>query len=437
MVRVQRDVRSRGLSGWRPRQKAEHGGLRDAGLGPSHPADAPRYTARLVPGLTTLRDSGAWPNGDLAFDYFCACEAITPSACQHGGVVVERDGRPVAIAPTFTAALPLDIILSGPLKSLAVSVSQRFPKLTSLRLIALGQPYWNRSGIAFSPDLEPASRAVCVQAMLKALEDHARQNRFLFTIVKDVSDIEVDAFGSAFAARRFSKIAVLPQTTLAVPPTNADYIDSLSANMRSNMRRKLKKAAGLTIETLTSLDGIETEIVGMKKETAARANVDFDLFSSVPPTYFRTVLEQMPGRAIIRLYRLGGKPIGFALMVADGMEIIETFTGMHYPAGPENGLFFRNWMEHLDDARLRGMSHIETGPTTYLTKQRLNCAFHRSWLYVRAVNPALNRITRWGAPRLGLDQDDPELKNMGDLAPYGPEPPRPRPARSERARPKS
>jgi len=419
---VQRDVRLRG------QMATLHGQLH---------ATSANLTARLIPGLTSLRDSGAWPDRDpnddpddeLAFAYFCACEAIKPSACQHGGVVVEQDGRPVAIAPTFTTALPLEIILSGPLKTLAVSVSQRFPKLIALRLIALGQPYWNRSGIAFAPDLEPASRAACMQAMLKALEDHARKNRFLFTIVKDVSDMEIDTFGTAFTARRFAKIAVLPQTTLAVPPTNAAYIDSLSANMRSNMRRKLKKAAGLTIETLTSLDGIENEIVGMKKETAARANVDFDLFSSVPPTYFRTVLEEMPGRAFVRLYRLNGKPIGFALMVADGTQIIETFTGMHYPAGPENGLFFHNWMEHLDDARQRGMAHIETGPTTYLTKQRLNCTFHRSWLYVRAVNPALNRITRWGAPRLGLDQDDPELKNMGDLAPYGPEPTRPARAR--------
>ncbi len=427
------DVRSRRWPGWRfagqpPAVIGRRSSPSDyASAIPARQPDAPRFTARIIPGLTDLRDSSVWTGDDLEFAYLCACEAIAPSPCRHGGIVVEQAGRPVAIAPTFTTSIPFEIILSGPLKSITQSLAQRFPKLTALRLIALGSPYWNRSGIAFDPGLDVQSRTACMQEMLKALEAHARQNRIPFSIVKDVSDNELATFGAAFSARRFAKIAVLPQTTLAVPETNAAYIDALSANMRSNMRRKLKKAAGLTIETLTSLDGIwagiEDEIVGMKKETAARADIDFDLFSTVPPTYFRTILEQMPGRAFIRLYRLDAKPVGFALMVANDREIIETFTGMHYPAGPDHGLFFRNWMEHLEDARSRGMGHIETGPTTYLTKARLNCTFHPSWLFVRAMNPAMNRITRWAAPRLGLDQDDPDLKDLGDKAPYGPQPP--------------
>ena len=42
------------------------------------------------------------------------------------------------------------------------------------------------------------------------------------------------------------------------------------------------------------------------------------------------------------------------------------------PDGPDHGLFFRNWMVHLADARARGMTVIETGPTTYIAKQRMH-----------------------------------------------------------------
>lgn len=377
------------------------------------------FEARVIPSLDGLRDRTWCSERDLKFAYLRACEAISPSACQLGAIVVERRGVPVAVAPTFTTAVPIELVLSGRLKSVARLLSRRFPKSTSWSLTGLGTPYWHDTGLLFDPKLDRQDRATCLQHMLVALERHAKDSGCILTIVKDASDGELASFGDVLSQRRYATIAVLPQTTLAVPASDEAYVEALSANMRSNMRRKLKKAAALEVETLTSLDGIESEILAMRDATVARAKVDFDLFTALPPSYFRTILTEMRGRAFVRLYRLGNRPVGFALVLANDHQVVETFTGMHYPAGPENGLFFRNWMEHIEDARQRGMRQIETGPTTYLTKARLRCEFHRSWLFVRATNPALNRFVRWIAPGLGLDRDDADLRNLGEQAPYG------------------
>ena len=82
------------------------------------------------------------------------------------------------------------------------------------------------------------------------------------------------------------------------------------------------------------------------------------------------------------------------------------------------GVVFLNWMTQVRLCIEHGIPQLHAGETTYLTKARLGCKLHRSWIYFHHSHRALNGIfallSRW----LAFDSTDPDLRRLGVAAPY-------------------
>lgn len=390
-------------------------------LEPAVRTEGALWSARILSSIADL-DRSDWDrlygNCCRGFDYFRACELSGQDDFKLFAIAVFSGDHLIAGGPVFDTAIPLEMLLEGKAREIAAAAGRRWPKAMSVPIVGLGSPYWQEMGMAFDPSLDEAGHSRAMRLMLEELEAYAKRNKIATLIAKDVTDADRARLSDAFDAARYSPIQTLPMTTLAVPHSDDDYIHSLSANMRSNMRRKLKKAKGLRMEIRTNVDGIEDELHKMRSATIARAKMDFEAFSQLPRGYYRAVLEQMPGRSFIRLYWYEEKLIGFTLVLRTPREVTETYTGMLYPDGPDHGLFFLNWMVHIREARELGMTVIDSGPTTYITKERLNCRFHRTWLYVRDRKRLVNWFLRKIAPSIGFDKTDADLKQLGANAPY-------------------
>ena len=377
----------------------------------------PRYLASIAD-----FDRAGWDrlfgSASEGFDYYLACERAAPPMFTFAALGVLDGETLVAGAPAFRGDLRLDMMLEGRSRALATSIGSRFPRLRDLKIMGAGSPHADELATAFDPDLSMEQRCRALEGLLGALQDQAALAGIGMTFLKNVSDRDSAWAHEVLRRKGYARVATLPIATLAIPDSAEAYIESLSANMRSNMRRKLKRARGLRVEVRDRIDGLEEEIYALREATRRRASTDYDAFSEISPDYFREVLARLGGRAKLLLYWKGDVLIAFAFVLIEPGRLIEKYNGMRYPEGPDNGVFFLNWMTQVRMCVERGIPELHAGETTYLTKARLGCQLHRSWVYFRHRRPSLNWIFRLMSRMVSFDSADPDLRRLGADAPY-------------------
>jgi hypothetical protein len=380
-----------------------------------------RVAARFLPSIGDI-DRCAWDRlfgaASEGFDYYLACESATPPMFSFAALGVFRGDTLITGAPVFRTDFRLDMMLEGDLRKLAGAIGHRAPRLVNLAVMGAGSPHADELALAFDPTLDLRGRRAALDALLEGLERRAAQLGIGMTFLKNVTDRDSLWSHEVFRRRGYARVATLPIATLAIPTSEEAYIKSLSANMRSNMRRKLKRAKEVRVELRNSVEGVEEQIFSLREATRRRAKTDYDAFAEISPSYFRQVLAHLGERAKLLLYWRGEDLIGFALVLLEPCRLLEKYNGMRYPEGPDNGVFFLNWMTQVRLCIEHGIPQLHAGETTYLTKARLGCKLHRSWIYFHHCHRALNGIfallSRW----LAFDSTDPDLRRLGSEAPY-------------------
>jgi predicted N-acyltransferase len=336
-------------------------------------------------------------------------------------LAVEDAGRLVAGAPVFETDFRLDLAAEGAMQKVAQWLDRNVPKLNRVKVIGLGSPHADEICVGIDPALDNDGRQAAFDALLAGLEGQAASTGASVMALKNISASEAAEFGPVLVRRGYAAIATLPVSKLAIPDTVEAYIDGLSQNMRSNLRRRLKRAAKLEVEIRpggADISDVAPELFELRELTRTRAMTDYDAFALVAPGYFASVMKECGPMARLLLYRREGRLIGFSLVLLEEKRLKEKYTGMRYPEGPDNGVFYFNWVQLVRLCIENGIPQLHSGETTYLIKARLGCKFHRSWIYFRHrrafANAVLKRASRWAS----LDAADPDLKELGDSAPY-------------------
>lgn len=380
-----------------------------------------QLTARILPSIRTI-NRRAWDRlfgaASEGFDYYLACENAPPSMFEFSAIGVLDGETLVAGAPVFCTNFRLDMMLEGRSRMLAEWLGRPFPRLMNIAVMGAGSPHSDSLSLAIDPALNASQRKLALDALLEGLERQAALSGIGMTFLKNMSDRDSHWSHEVLQRRGYARVAALPIATLSVPNSEEAYIASLSANMRSNMRRKMKRAKELRVEVRGFVDGVEEELSALRDATRRRAMADYDVFAEVSRNYFRQVLTHLGERAKLLLYWRGDALIGFALVLIESGRLIEKYNGMRYPDGPDHGVFFMNWMTQVRLCVERGIPELHAGETTYLTKARLGCKLHRSWIYFRHhrrhVNGLFGLLSRW----IAFDSTDPDLRKLGTKAPY-------------------
>jgi Acetyltransferase (GNAT) domain len=353
------------------------------------------------------------------WDYFRACEHALPEDFSASAMGVWLGERLVAAAVLFRTDYRLDLSLEGPLKPAVEWLYKNARKFVVVPVLGLGSALTEECPIGFAPELSANERLTAFGALLQGMDAHAQANEIPLLALKDITDRDTVWAHDLLRQAAFTRVATLPLATLHLPFKNEDeYLASLSASMRSDLRKKMRRASKATIEVRDTIDGIEDEIAHLFEETKAHRKTDYGAFDEVPANYFREVMRAMPGKARLMLCRVDGVLATFNIFLIEPDRVIGKYIGMRYPLAREHNLYFVNWMAMARLCMERGIPWLQTGHTSYRQKVRLGCGLKRSWVYFKYRNPMINQLFKLFGPMMAFDAMDPDLQALGDSAPY-------------------
>ena len=374
------------------------------------------FTYTHFPGVAAVPEADwtrLFPGEAEGFAYYSAVEAAPPPGFRFEAAVVRRGDRIVAAAPVFHVTYRLDTSLQGRWRPLGDWLYRTMPRLVGLPVMGLGSPLADRCHLGFDPALGPGERAAALQCLLAGLDAKAKADRIPLLAIKDLADREAGPLHGVVEQAGFSRIAGLPVCVLELPfKSEAEYVQSLSANNRSTLRRKLKTAAKVEMQTVRTIAGLEQEIFDLYEETRRNSRFDYGDFEQLSPAYFRNVMEGLGDRAACILCRVDGQLLAFKLMFIEKDRVIDKFWGMRYPVGRDYNLFFLAWMEGIRFTLRHGAVRFQSGQTAYAQKVKLGSGLDPLWVYFRHRGRITNRIFRMVAPLIAFDKMDPELTEI-------------------------
>jgi len=268
-----------------------------------------------------------------------------------------RGERPVAAAPFFTTRYRINTTLKdGWLKKLL-------------------QPFWLHLACIGHPIADYGMIDGEVSAEVLAAFNERLSTKAPVIAYKD--------FPAALPLEDFAVEAGLPVASLEI---KGDYWSGLKQHVRSDFRRRLRKAKALRIE---ERDGYPAELGDRLYElylnVHRRGEFSFE-------TLNRRFFEEVGPFSKYVLYWEGELLIGFCLLMCKGNRMHYKYLGMDYERGHPHGLYFIMSLSHIEICLRDGYTIYQTGCTSYPFKQRIGSTLHPVWLYYRHRNPVLNWV---------------------------------------------
>ncbi len=157
-------------------------------------------------------------------------------------IIVRDEERPILLLPLFETSYQLSSLVDAGAKRVVGALTQCLPFLRCFRLLGVGfvEGEWGQVGVDRTADrsILEAAWDLALQA-LEMLGQGLRAEIIAFVNFTTQSGRMLPMS----KLREFGQIAGLPFALTPIPYTDSErYIASLSANMRSSLRRKLRKA---------------------------------------------------------------------------------------------------------------------------------------------------------------------------------------------------
>jgi len=360
-----------------------------------------------------------FPGRAEGWDYFCACERSAPEGFSFSALGAYAGSELLAAVPLFRTDYRLDLSLEGRLKPAVDWVHHYAPRLVAVPVLGMGSPLTEECPIGFLPETERDERARIFMALIRGMNDHAAANKIPLLALKDITDRDDIWAHAGLADYGFTRVATLPLATLHVPfKSEEEYLKSLSSSMRSDLRKKMRRAANVTLEWRDTIEGIEDQLFELFEETRANSKADYGAFDDVPAGYFREIMQTAGDKAKVMVAHVDGEMVSFNIALIKPNRVLAKYIGMRYPAAREHNLYFVNWMAMVRFCIERSIPWLQIGQTSYRQKARMGCKFKRSWIYFKHRNPAINPLFKFFGPGMAFDKMDPDLQAMGEDAPY-------------------
>jgi len=384
---------------------------------------ATRIRVRHVETITDV-DCDAWnqlfPDMAENWDYFRSCEDSKPELLKLSAMVVFDGTNLVGAVPVFIVDYRLDMSLPSALNGFGTFIDRVAPNLMRMPVLGFGSPMSETCVFGFASGLSFQEKKMVLKELVSGLLDYAKEIGVKLTAIKDVPESDRELMDEVLDQFRFARMGSLPVAKLDLPFQDlSDYLRSLGANMRKDLKRKINQSRDVKVEVRARVEpDLLDEIVALYHETQANRSSSFEAFDEVPDAYFDHVLKNMKGLARVMLFRIDGRLIGFNLFLQEGNRVIGKFVGMHYELSRKYNIYFKNWLEMVSYCLENEIGELQTGQTTYAIKTKLGCRLKRSWIYFRHEGRVVGSLFKALGPKFGLDMDDPDLKKLGCAAPY-------------------
>jgi len=194
-----------------------------------------------------------------------------------------------------------------------------------------------------------------------------------------------DHFFVPLLKKDFIKINGLPTTRLNLNFSDfEDYLQTLSSATRYDLRRKLKKASSIKIDSSIESAPDETtlnEVYSLYLQAAEKHNKDL---APLPPDFFSLISKNMPQETKFFLWRINGKLAAFVFCVVSEDVLLDYYWGFDYTPAHEYHLYFVKFKEVFNWCLANGIKTYEMGARGYEPKRRLKFELVPVHLYVKS-----------------------------------------------------
>lgn len=322
-------------------------------------------------------------------------------------ILVYDNNSLIGAATCFLMDFPLDISVTGPLKSFLNTVKKILPGLINPKVVVCGMPMGEgRIGLTKDP-------SGVMEAINDALEEIAKESKAPLIFFKDFTK-KYEGTLKPLLKKGFTKIGSLPNTEIQINFNSfEEYLKTLSSSSREGLKRNFKKIDSKVKFDVEMVDQLEEDALSQVYELYLQTYSNHELgFEKLPKAFFRNISHNMPQELKYFLWRVDGKLVTFALCLCSGDYFIDYYLGFDYSVSIEYYLYFIRFRHLLKWCMAHGVKRYEMGQTSYEPKRRLGFKFLRYYLYVKHRNKLLNLLLIPVIHLMKPENFDPVFKQM-------------------------
>lgn len=372
-------------------------------------------TTKITNKITDIPESGwrkIFPDVLENYNFFKTLDELSFQGFSFFYIIIYDKNIPVGATTCFLMDFPLDIAVTGALKSFLNIIKKPFPDILKCRSVMCGLPMaQGRIGIA-------GDRGEVFKAITRALEKIAKKYKASAIIYKDFNDT-YDAILEQLLDNGYIKLESFPSTDMEIKFLSfEDYLKILSKSSRENLKRNLKKVDEKAKVELTVKGALEDDelidVYGLYLQTYQKQDIGLE---KLPKEFFRAISINMPQECKFFLWRINGKLVAFALCLTRGSYFIDYYLGFDYSVAHEYFLYFVRFRDLMIWCIEHGIKRYEMGVTTYEPKRRLKFDFIRLYFYIKHRNKLINCFAGLISRFLRPNNFDPIFEHMDNASP--------------------
>jgi hypothetical protein len=322
--------------------------------------------------------------------------------------LVMRGEAIIAVAPVFTAVLPISLIAPDFVDRVLGLGGRLLRPLRFQRILFVGAPCSDEGNVGTLPGVALADVAPVLQ---QALWERMRQSRAISLVWKDFAEASWPDLRRLSREAGLCEVVSYPGTRILDMSGGFDaYLRRLSVRRRHNLRKKLRLSRAhldLTVEIVERPDAaLIDEIWRLFQNTYERATTKFERLNR---RFWELVCARAPCRLIVLREPSTGKAAAFMLVILEGKQAINKFLGIDYSRGSKSFLYFRLWEEFVRLAAQLGASAAQSGQTSYRAKLDLGHELVPLSNFFRYRNPVIHWIASLVSRRISWSSLDEDL----------------------------
>jgi hypothetical protein len=323
--------------------------------------------------------------------------------------LIERDSRPVGIAPAFLMDVPIDLVAPRLTVSVLRLVGRFFVSLRYKRTLFVGSPCSDEGTVGLLPGTTLAEVAPALQGSLVA---RAKAAGASMVVWKDFPWSCQATLRSLCRSHGLFEVVSYPGTVVSLPNGGFEaYLATIKGSQRGRFRKKLrrgKEAGELTTHIIQGLDEATLkEVFGLFWQTYLKGKTKFERLT---PEFFRLIAQQDQSYFILMRRPQTGELAAFMLCFRLGRRVINKFVGFNYNLSKEWYLYFRLWEQAVRWASAIGATEIQSGQTGYRVKLDLGHKLVPLRLYCKHRNRLTQAVFARCARGVDLASLDDDLK---------------------------
>lgn len=336
------------------------------------------------------------------YDYLLAVEQSGLAGFEWRYATIRDANRIIAAAPVFLCNYGLETTLErGRLTRIIEKIRINLPNFLSLKLACIGSPCTETGRIGVHPSIPTVWKADVVTALLNSAVAWAWQSGYALFALKDLPLPLDPALAHALDLCGFVVMDSLPSASLRIDfPDIETYLARMSSGTRKDMRRKIRAASQVTVETVNDLGSLLPRFMELYQDTRQRSEWQFENLTS---DYFSGVLSNMPDNAFCTVYRVGDEVLAFNLLLRDGTRLVDKFFCMDAQRGKPYNLYYLSWFENIHFCLEHGMTCYQSGQTHYQNKLRLGSRLTENAMFFRHRNRFLHALLKSLTPFFEMD----------------------------------